>query len=57
MLGFSLPILASFFRVAETKTMFGWRFGPPLAMALQSKPDASKKCMLHDALYSTNKYW
>jgi hypothetical protein len=32
-LGFSLPI-ASFFRVARTKTLFGWRFGPPLAMAL-----------------------
>jgi hypothetical protein len=31
-LGFSLPI-ASFFRVTETKTLFGLRFGPPLAMA------------------------
>ena len=32
-LGFSLPI-ASFFRVTETKTLFGLRFGPPLATAL-----------------------
>ena len=32
-LGFSLP-LASFFRVTETKTLFGLRFGPPLATAL-----------------------
>jgi len=31
-LGFSLP-LASFFRVTETKTLFGLRFGPPLATA------------------------
>ena len=34
-LGNSLPI-ASFFRVAETKTLFGLRFGPPLAMAQES---------------------
>jgi len=33
-LGFSLP-LASFFRVTETKTLFGLRFGPPLATAKQ----------------------
>ena len=33
-LGFSLTI-ASFFSVAETKTLFGWRFGPLLAMALE----------------------
>jgi hypothetical protein len=32
-LGFSLP-LASFFRVTETKTLFGLGFGPPLATAL-----------------------
>ena len=31
-LGFSL-LLASFFRVSETKTLFGLRFGPPIAMA------------------------
>ena len=31
-LGFSLP-LASFFRVTETKTLFGLGFGPPLATA------------------------
>ena len=35
-LGFSLPI-TSFFRVTKTKTLFGLRFGPPLATALQWK--------------------
>ena len=33
-LGFSLP-LASFFRVTETKTLFGLRFGPPLAISVR----------------------
>ena len=31
-LGFSL-LIASFIRVTETKTLFGLRFGPPLATA------------------------
>ena len=34
-LGFSLPI-ASFFRVTETKTLFGLCFGPLLATASDS---------------------
>jgi len=30
---FALGEKASFFRVTETKTLFGLRFGPPLATA------------------------
>ena len=41
-LGFSLP-LASFFRVTETKTLFGLGFGPPLATALLSVIEVAKE--------------
>jgi hypothetical protein len=40
-LGFSL-LIASFFMFAETKTLFDWRFGPPLAMALGPLPSLHK---------------
>ena len=51
-LGFSLP-LGSFFRVTETKTLFGLGFGPPLATALEvfsvltrRLPRPTRKCKL-----------
>ena len=44
-LGFSLP-LASFFRVTETKTLFGLGFGPPLATALCSSLVARNQVLL-----------